>query len=318
MASPLPPLFIVINASSGSTDSERASARIHELLEAAGQPHEMLQVRESDDLTRAAARAVHAAREAHGCVVAAGGDGTINAVAQVVWNADQLMGVLPQGTFNYFGRTQGMPSDLDDGVAALLSAREQPVTVGLLGERVFLVNASVGLYPRLLEEREAAKRRFGRHRVVALLSGLGTLLRSRSVLTLELSFEGQTRVIRTRTLLVGNNQLQLAELGLRHAADVERGRLAAITLQPLSGPRTLWLLLRGALGRLDGAEGVDSFAFDELEVRLRKGARSAKVATDGEVLRMPPPLVFRTAPRPLRLLVPASTAATAAVAEDAP
>jgi diacylglycerol kinase family enzyme len=251
-------------------------------------------------------RAVHAAREAHGCVVAAGGDGTLNAVAQVVWNADQLMGVLPQGTFNYFGRTHGMPADLDDSVAALLTAREQPITVGLLGERVFLVNASVGLYPRLLEDREAAKRRFGRHRVVALLSGLGTLLRGRSVLTLELSFEGQTRVIRTRTLFVGNNPLQLAALGLRHATDVEQGRLAAITLQPLSGPRTLWLLLRGALGRLDGAEGVDSFAFDELVVRLRKGARSAKVAMDGEVLRMPPPLVFRTAPRPLRLLVPSA------------
>ncbi|AVO34834.1 diacylglycerol/lipid kinase family protein [Ottowia oryzae] len=306
MASSLPPLFIVFNAASGSADSDRAMARVHELLNAAGQPHEIRAVRGNDDLTRTAVRAVHAAREAHGCVVAAGGDGTLNAVAQVVWNADQLMGVLPQGTFNYFGRTHGMPADLDDSVAALLTAREQPITVGLLGERVFLVNASVGLYPRLLEEREAAKRRFGRHRVVALLSGLGTLLRGRSVLTLELSFEGQTRVIRTRTLFVGNNPLQLAALGLRHATDVEQGRLAAITLQPLSGPRTLWLLLRGALGRLDGAEGVDSFAFDELVVRPRKGARRAKVAMDGEVLRMPPPLVFRTAPRPLRLLVPSA------------
>ena len=113
-------------------------------------------------------------------------------------------------------------------------------------------------------------------------------------------------MIRTRTLFVGNNPLQLAALGLRHATDVEQGRLAAITLQPLSGPRTLWLLLRGALGRLDGTEGVDSFAFDELVVRPRKGARRAKVAMDGEVLRMPPPLVFRTAPRPLRLLVPSA------------
>ena len=85
--------------------------------------------------------------------------------------------------------------------------------------------------------------------------------------------------------------------------------VSRITLQPLSGARTLWLLLRGALGRLDGAEGVDSFAFDELVVRPRKGARRAKVAMDGEVLRMPPPLVFRTAPRPLRLLVPSAAPA---------
>ena len=307
MASPLPqlpPLFIVFNASSGSADSEQASARVHQLLTEAGQPHEMIVERGAHDQTRAAVRAVHAAREAHGCVVAAGGDGTLNTVAQVVWNADQVMGMLPQGTFNYFGRTHGMPTGLDDSVAALLQSQEQPVTVGMLGDQVFLVNASVGLYPKLLEEREAAKRRFGRHRIVAVLSGLGIILRGRSVLTLELSAEGQTRVIRTRTLFVGNNELQLQELGLRQAVDVEQGRLAAITLEPASTLRTLWLLVRGALGRLDGAEGVDSFAFDELVVRMRKGARTVKVAMDGEVLRMPPPLVFRTAPRPLRLLVP--------------
>ncbi|MFD1709200.1 diacylglycerol kinase [Ottowia sp. GY511] len=308
MALPSPPLFIVFNASSGGADAEQASGRVGDLLTAAGRPHEIIRVRGDEELTRATVRASHAAREAHGAVVAAGGDGTLNAVAQVVWNADQVMGVLPQGTFNYFGRTHGMPTALDDSVAALLSAREQAVTVGLLGERVFLVNASVGLYPRLLEERESAKRRFGRRRVVALLSGLGTILRGGSVLTLELSVEGQTRVVRTRTLFVGNNELQLQEIGLRHAVDVEQGRLAAITLQPVSTLRTLWLLIRGALGRLDGAEGVDSFAFDQLVVRMRRRVRWVKVALDGEVLRMPPPLVFRTAPRPLRLLLPAAEA----------
>ena len=52
MASSLPPLFIVFNAASGSADSDRAMARVHELLNAAGQPHEILAVRGNDDLTR--------------------------------------------------------------------------------------------------------------------------------------------------------------------------------------------------------------------------------------------------------------------------
>ena len=264
--------------------------------------------RERGDIVQLADHAAAAARDTAGLLVAAGGDGTINAVAAAALRAGVPMGVVPMGTFNYFSREQGLAMDAEAAVLQMLQALREgelrPVQVGYVNDRVFLVNASVGLYPRLLEEREAAKRRFGRHRVVALLSGLGTLLRGRSVLTLELSAEGQTRVIRTRTLFVGNNELQLQELGLRQAVDVEQGRLAAITLEPASTLRTLWLLVRGALGRLDGAEGVDSFAFDELVVRMRKGARTVKVAMDGEVLRMPPPLVFRTAPRPLRLLVP--------------
>ncbi|MCA0324639.1 MAG: diacylglycerol kinase [Proteobacteria bacterium] len=299
-----PPLFIVLNAASGSDDARRAGEALSARLEVSGRTHQLLRVSRPDELGAAIGRAVLAAREARGVVVAAGGDGTMNAVAQAAWNADLPMGVLPLGTFNYFARAHDIPVEPMAALAALLNARVAEVPVGRVGERVFLVNASVGLYPRLLEQREQAKRRFGRHRLVALLSGLGSLLGGRSVLTLELHHAGQTRVARTRTLFVGNNRLQLCELGLPEALAVGRGRLAAITLQPLSMPRTLWLVLRGAVGRLDGAEGVDSFDFDHLVVRPRRAGRTIKVAVDGEVLRLPAPLVFETAPHPLRLLVP--------------
>ena len=301
---PCPPLFIVFNATSGSEDAEAASRQIAHRLSGAGQPHEMFPVERGTDLGATIGRAVHAAREAGGAVVAAGGDGTLNAVAQAVWNANLTMGVLPLGTFNYFSRAHNIPTELDEAIQALLASRTESVALGMVADRVFLVNASVGLYPRLLEEREAAKKVFGRYRVVAMLSALATMVRGRSVLTLELHVHGQTRVIRTRTLFVGNNELQLRQLGLAEALDVEQGSLAAVTLQPLSVMRTLWLVLRGAVGRLDGAEGVDSFAFDTLTVRPRRGTRRLKVAMDGEVLRLETPLEFRVAPRPLQLLVP--------------
>ena len=82
-------------------------------------------------------------------------------------------------------------------------------------------------------------------------------------------------------------------VGLREAPEVEAGRLAAITLQPLSKLRTLWMIVRGVMGRLDGAQGVDSFAFDRLVVQPRRRAASAKVAIDGEIFRLPTPLIFR-------------------------
>ena len=131
------------------------------------------------------------------------------------------------------------------------------------------------------------------------------LLLGGSVMTLELQGGAETRVVRTRTLFVGNNELQLRAVGLREAPEVEAGRLAAITLQRLSKLRTLWMIVRGVMGRLDGAQGVDSFAFDRLVVQPRRRAASAKVAIDGEIFRLPTPLIFRIAPRPLQLLVPA-------------
>jgi predicted polyphosphate/ATP-dependent NAD kinase len=53
-------------------------------------------------------------------LVAAGGDGTLNTVAHAAVEHGCVFGVLPQGTFNYFGRTHGIPEDLADAERALL------------------------------------------------------------------------------------------------------------------------------------------------------------------------------------------------------
>ena len=83
-----------------------------------------------------------------------------------------------------------------------MGASVSPVQVGKVNGRVFLVNASVGLYPQLLENREAWKQKLGRSRAVAFASGLATLLRSQIQLQLEIESEGQVIALRTPTLFV--------------------------------------------------------------------------------------------------------------------
>ena len=69
-------------------------------------------------------------------VVAAGGDGTINAVAQAALGRDCTFGVLPKGTFNYFSRTHGIPADTGEGMKVVLQGSAQPVQVGLVNNHL--------------------------------------------------------------------------------------------------------------------------------------------------------------------------------------
>ncbi|WP_257646301.1 diacylglycerol/lipid kinase family protein [Ottowia beijingensis] len=115
------PLFLVFNAASGRGDTPDVSRHVAERLRAAGRRAECFVARQPGELGAVIGRAVNAARDARGIVVAAGGDSTLNAVAQAVWNAGLPMGVLPQGSLNYFGRTHGMSTDLDAAVDALLA-----------------------------------------------------------------------------------------------------------------------------------------------------------------------------------------------------
>lgn len=297
------PLFIVLNTGSGRDDAPAAQAAIVQVLQAASRAHTLMPVSDATALPGVARQAVERARAEGGIVVAAGGDGTLNAVARAVLSSGVPFGILPQGTFNFFGRAHGIPQDAHAATRCLLDAHVESVQVGLLNDRLFLVNASLGLYPQLLEDREAYKQRYGRSRMVALWSGLATLLRAPPQLTLQLEHGGQARTLRTPTLVVGNNALQLERLGIAEAQALRHGQLVAMSVRPVGTLALYGLLLSGLFSRLGEADQVISFGFDRLTVRVR-GRRRVKVAMDGEISWLPTPLQFQVSPEPLHLLVP--------------
>jgi diacylglycerol kinase family enzyme len=297
------PLFIVMNAGSGHGDTQKAINVVREMLAASGRHHEVYLVEQPDQLPTLAKKAAEKASEYNGAVVAAGGDGTLSAVAQQAYALNRPFGVLPQGTFNYFGRTHEIPEDTANALDALLNAQVRPVQVGQVNGQLFLVNASLGLYPRLLQDREWYKQQFGRSRLVAFVASAITLLHDHRALLLQIECDGEAKTLFTSTLFVGNNALQLEQLGIVEAEAVP-GQLAAIAMRPTSKMKMLGLLLRGALGNLGASDRIDSFAFTQLAVqpRLSHGKKRIKVAIDGEIFWFESPLRFSVAPRPLHLL----------------
>ncbi|PJI98807.1 diacylglycerol kinase family enzyme [Acidovorax sp. 69] len=264
-------------------------------------------------LAEAAAQAAHADG---GLVVAAGGDGTINAVAAAALRAGVPVGVVPMGTFNYFSREHGLALDPETAVQDLLQALHagdvRPVQVGFVNRRMFVVNASVGLYPKLLADREMASRRFGRSRWVAVASAVWSLFRPASsrrwrvVMKTHQGAEARQEEHLVTTLFVGNNPLQLDRMGLPQAQMVaDGGQLAVVMLKPQGRwaiARTVWNAATGQLGK-DNA--VVSMACSELSVAPASWRPpQVKVAFDGEREWMSPPLHFRLSARPLWLVAP--------------
>lgn len=311
---PAAPLYIVLNAGSGHSDTEITCREIADVLNAAGRAHEILRVADPAQISEIARQAVAKARQNDGIVVAAGGDGTLNAVAQATLGSGCQFGVIPQGTFNYFGRTHGISSNAAEAARGLLTARVHRVQAGLVNDRVFLVNASLGLYPQLLEDREEQKHRHGRSRLVAAWAALVTIFRQYRPMLVKLEHESRTHELQTLTLFVGNNRLQLEQVGLDEAERVEKGKLAVVVLRPVPTLTLLWLAVQGAMGNLAHARGVEHFTSSSVTVTPSfRRFRRLKVATDGEVEWMNTPIEFRIAPEPLLLMRP-----LAAVPETVP
>ena len=277
------------------------------------------------DIVAIAEQAASAAAADGGLLVAAGGDGTINAVARAALAVGVPLGVVPMGTFNYFSREHGLALDPETAVQDMLGAMHagelRPVQVGFVNRRMFVVNASVGAYPKLLAERERASRRFGRSRLVAVAAAVWSMFRpasGRRWRVVTKSHQGADVVQQEHlvtTLFVGNNPLQLHRVGLSQAQKVaDGGALAVVLLQPQGRwaiARTVWNAATGQLGK---DKAVISMACSEISVSPASWRPSqVKLAFDGEREWVTPPLHFRVSARPLWLVAPNTL-----VRDDAP
>jgi diacylglycerol kinase family enzyme len=303
-AQPDAELFIVLNLHSGASEKGGVREAIESELAAAGRSYRFVPV-EPGQVVKACQQAARMAHEEGGVLVAVGGDGTLNAAAQAALALDVPLGVVAQGTFNLFAREHGLPPEPAAAVRCLLHASPEPVQVGWVNQRIFLVNAAVGLYPKLLKDREAVKQRLGRRRWIAVVAGLVSLFEWTLQLVLDADLDGHVVRLRTPTLFVCNNRLQLERLGIDDdvVAQVGRGKLAGLMARPVNAWAKLRLLWLAVFGSLGDAREVQSFTLRSLNVGARN-AKRLRVSTDGEVQWMQLPLRFAVAPRPLRVMLP--------------
>ena len=81
-----------------------------------------------------------------GCdgVIAMGGDGTVNEVAQALVGTSIPLGILPSGSGDGFASGLGLTTDLERSMHIALTADPVAVDVGYAGDRLFLNIAGVG------------------------------------------------------------------------------------------------------------------------------------------------------------------------------
>jgi diacylglycerol kinase family enzyme len=296
--------FIVMNQRSGAGEKDAVREAVEAELRAAGRRYRFVPV-QPGEIVQACQQAARLAREQGGVMVASGGDGTINAAAQAALAQDCPLGLIAQGTFNLFARGLGLPLEAAEATRFLLRAQPEPVQVCLVNEKVFLVNASVGLYPKLLADRERAKQKLGRRRWIAMVAGLKSLMEWRMQLVLDAEMDGELTKLRTATVFLCNNRVQLQRLGIQdYVVDqLGEGRMVCLLAPDMPWWTKVRMMVAAAFGRLGDERELQSFPVRTLAVGSRK-ARRLKVATDGEVQWMQLPVRFTVSPKPLRVMLP--------------
>ncbi len=259
---------------------------------------------QNEDLDQIAEKAVAAAEKDGGVVVAAGGDGTIRSVAQHAHSRNVKFAVVACGTFNFFARNHKLPEDLEEAVKVAISGRVKPVRLGEINGKIFLINASLGLYAKAIKDREASTDRFGRNRLVVILSSIWSFFDGhRRYLSVDLNNEkiSASRIF-TPMIFIGNNALQLRDLKLDVANCMKQEMLAVVLLRPIKWWGLVRIVFYGLFKLLEREDSIQSFCVDSLKIETRHPHKT--VALDGELFPMVSPLEIKTLPQSLNLMVP--------------
>lgn len=242
-----------------------------------------------------------AARSDADVVVAGGGDGTVNTVAAALAGTDKKLAVLPLGTLNHFAKDLGLPLDLATAAAVIAAGHAEAVDVGRVNDSIFINNSSIGLYSRAVLVREAHRRR-GWSKWLAM--GLAMLKVFRRFPTVQVRLSTDDATIRRRTPLVfvGNNRYEFDLFTIGTRGSLCAGELGLYIANTQSRWGIIKLIIRTAFGRLKQARDFELSCQKEFWIESRKHV--LRVALDGEVVRLRPPLHYRTWPGALQVCVP--------------
>lgn len=218
-----------------------------------------------------------------GLIVAAGGDGTINEVAEGMVHSAVPLGILPAGTANVLAMETGMSSNLETAARHLLTYTPERVSVGRLdfnngspSRRHFLLMAGVGLDARLIYNLSAPlKTNLGKMAYwIAAFSLVGRHLE-------EFSVKIDERDYQCSFALVSKVRNYGGDLEIARDTSLFDDQFEVVLFQGQNSVRYLRYFVGVVMNRLQGMEGVRILRARKLHVSSVPDTR-VYMQVDGE------------------------------------
>ncbi len=300
---------VILNGKSGSVGADQCEQKASAIAQAFSQVgvDVTMQRCEPADLVASARRAAGLGVDA---VVAAGGDGTVSAVASALAGTEMPLAVLPMGTLNHFARDLGMPTDLVDATRAIAEGRLTAVDVATVNDRVLINNSSIGLYAAAVVERDAEQKRTGAGKWVAMGRAVWKILRQFPRQRVTLTVGDRVLTGRMPIVFVGNNEFIVEPRGFGKRERLDAGVLSIYAARSRSPLGLLWHSLRAMFGRAEHVAELE--VLTGTRACIESSPRMLRVAVDGEVVQMTSPLRYEIRPGALRVIAPRVEEARAA------
>jgi diacylglycerol kinase family enzyme len=250
-----------------------------------------------DDLLRLAEDAVDRGADVLGM---AGGDGSQALVAGVAMRHDVAFVCVPAGTRNHLAMDLGL--DRNDVVGALDAfgeAVERRIDLALADDRVFVNNATAGLYAKIVQSPA-----YRDHKMGTALELLPGMLGPHAV-PFDLRFTGPdgTEHESAHLVMVSNDRYQLdSGDGFGSRRRIDAGTLGIVAARFRSSDDIARFVELAVIGQVRRFPGWAEWTDTSFELH---STRAVEIGIDGEAMLLDPPIRFQIVPGALRVRIPA-------------
>lgn len=165
-------------------------------------------------------------------IVAVGGDGTINEIANGLIDCNKTIGLLPSGTGNDFIRSLDIPSDPLSALETIIGGKTREINLGMLQDMYFVNVASVGLDAHIADKVRGIKKYFTGTKayVLALIKGLITY----KTINLTIEVNGSKRMVDTMLMAFCNGKTYGGGMKIAPMADFNDDMLDICIVKKMS------------------------------------------------------------------------------------
>jgi len=286
---------LIYNPTAGPGDTATLAGRAAALLENAGHP---VQSRASGGCGQATAQAAALLSQVD-AVVAVGGDGTINEVANALAGSEVPLGIVPAGTINVLAQELGLPFAVEEACRVIAAGRQRRLDLGWVAGRHFVLMCGAGLDALTIRRVDPqAKRRF--REAAFLWAGVRAFLHEPPP-AFVVRTEGE--LFRATFVVVANCRYYGGRFGIATRADPGDGLLDVVSFAGRGFARNALFWLSTPLGLHLRHPGVTYRRARRVELIPEHPQDVVWLQTDGEAAgRLP--AVAEIRPGALRVLVP--------------
>jgi YegS/Rv2252/BmrU family lipid kinase len=267
-------LLFIINPKSGNSDKSRLEEQIKSVCAKNNKEYAVFYTTAENDSEKMREKISEYQPDT---LVACGGDGTVNLVAQLLLNSEIQLGIIPLGSANGLAYELEIEEDIEESLDIILRGRTISMDAIRINEEFICLHLSdLGFNAKMIREFESS----GERGMLAYAKAFFSSLVDKETNEFRIEFNGTQKSIKAEMIVMANASSYGSGAVINPGSQLDDGSFELVIFKPIPLKDLLSLTLESFLGDIKNSPYVEIFKVEEAIIYCNK---SELLQVDGEL-----------------------------------